>query len=178
MKQNLYNEFINFFKEKGLYNEITFDYLKKNGEIIDYINKERREEIRCYCIIKNGILTGVWVCVPRITDYHTLLINIYIYTHAIQLCKQIGRKYNPQNDTRTLPMLYEKIYLQENPNSELEEHINTLDKYTREKGPKEDQISLGIQKELLEYYNSKNPSFEKLQKKAKKLSKRYQRNNK
>lgn len=177
MEKNLYNEFINFFKTKGLYNEITFDYLRNNGEIIDYLDEERRPEIRCYCIIKNKILTGVWVCVPLIKDYQTLLINIYIYTHAIQLCKQIGRKYDPKNDTRTLPMLYERIYLQENPNSELEEYINTLDNYTKKHGPKEDQTSLGIQDKLLEYYNSKNPSFEKLHKKARKLSKKYQKSN-
>jgi len=177
MNPNFYNEFLNFFKEKGLYNEIIFDYLRNNEEIIDYNDIKKRKEIRCYYIIKNKILTGVWVCVPKIKDYKTLLINIYIYAHAIQACNQLGKKFDNTKNTRALPMLYERIYLQENPNNELEEHLNILDNYTKENGPKQDQISLGIQKKLLDYYNSKNPSFENLQRKAKKLSKKYQRSN-
>lgn len=178
MEPKLYNEFINFFIEKGLYNEITFDYLRNNSKIIDYIDKEARQEIGCYHITKNQILKGVCICVPMIKDYKTLLINIYVYTHAIQLCKQMGKKIDSKMNNQILPMLYERIYVEENPNSILIEYIDTLNNYTKEHGPKEDQISLGIQKELLEYYNSEKPSFEKLQKKAKKLSKRYQRKNK
>ena len=170
MKEFNYTELVNFFKKHNLYDEKTFNYLNRNKIIVDYREIESRSEIRCYNLTKNNILSKVWICVPTIYDSKTLLINIYIYMHAILLCKQLGTKTNDKRNNQILAMLYEKIYVEENPNSELTEYLNTLNEYTREKGPLNDKIALGVQQELLEYYNSKNPDLEDLQKKAKKLS--------
>lgn len=177
MTKNYYNEFIDFFKKHNLYDQEMFDYLNEDKIIIDYRELERRSEIRCYHQIINNTLNKVWVCVPVICDYKTLLINIYIYMHAIQLYKQLGKKIKPQTTNQSIAMLYEKLYLEENPNTELKEYISVLDNYTKEKGTIEEKTSLEIQQDLLEYYNKKKPNFNKIQKKAKKISKKYERKN-
>ena len=177
MEINYYIELVNFFIKHNLYDEKIFNYLNRNKIIVDYREIEHRGEIRCYKQTKNNILNKVWICVPTIYDSKTLLINIYIYMHAILLCKKLGKKTNDKTNNQILAMLYEKIYVEENPNNELKEYLDSLNEYTRENGPINDKIALGVQQELLEYYNSKNPNLENLQKKAKKLSRKYQRNN-
>ncbi|MGN1342477.1 MAG: hypothetical protein ACI4VL_04560 [Bacilli bacterium] len=68
--------------------------------------------------------------------------------------------------------MYEKIYLNENPNEELERYVNMLNQKIIESNQIEYKIALDLQNELLEYYY-KIRNFNKLESKAKKLSKKY-----
>ena len=74
-------------------------------------------------------------------------------------------------------MLYELLYFLKNPSKELEDYLTSLNNRIEKDSQQEYKIALTVQKEMLDYYNKQNPSFEKLQKKAKVLSRKYQRNN-
>lgn len=169
----LYNEFINFFIKHGLYDENTFNYLKRNSTIFDYREEEKRPFIGYSYSAPNDILREIEIFVPIITDYKTLLINIYVYMHAIILYKQMGKKIETNDYNCVLPMLYEKIYQLENPREELEKYLIELDDNTRENGLKQHKIALNMQDELLDYYKKKKPSFQKLERKVKRLSRKY-----
>ena len=169
----LHDEFINFFIKHGLYDERTFNYLKYKTTTFDYREEEKRPFIGYSYSAPNNILTEIEIFVPIITDYKTLLINIYVYTHAIILYKQMGKKIENNDFNCVLPMLYEKIYLLENPREELEEYLTILDDNTRENGLKQHKVALNMQDELLDYYKKKQPNFQKLERKVKRLSRKY-----
>ena len=173
MAYELYKEFINFFKKHGLYDENIFNYIQKNKITFDYYDEERNYKIGYYPTIRNDILTNVTIYVPFINNQKTLLINIYIYMHAIQLCSKLGQKIDNIDNNETLSMLYQKIYLQENPNQELEKYLSKQDEYTKENGMGKYKIALAVQNELLKYYNEENPTFRQMQKKAKRLIKKH-----
>ena len=169
-----YNNFVNFFKKHNLYNEEMFKYIQKNTTHFDYRDEDQRAFIGCYYTYdKQRILKKIKVCVPFINNQITLLINIHEYIHAIELYKNIGKKYEQKDTEETLPMLYELLYYLENPNKELEAYLTELNKKITKKSSKAYQIALLIQEELLTYYQKKNPTFKQLQTKVKKISKSY-----
>ena len=167
-----YNDFINFFKKHNLYDEEIFNYIQKNRTLFDYRDEEQRIFIGCYYTCnKQGILQKIKLCVPFIDNQITLLINIHEYIHAIELYKNIGKKYEQKDTEETLPMLYEQLYYLENPNKELEIYLIELNKKITKKSSKSYQIALLIQEELLAYYQKTNPTLKKLQTKVKKYLK-------
>ena len=174
-----YNNFISFFKKHNLYNEEMFKYIQNNRTLFDYRDEEKRIFIGCYYICnKQGILQKINVCVPFIDNQITMLINIHEYIHAIELYKNIGKKYQQKDTEETLPMLYEQLYYLENPYKELERYLIELNNKITKNSSKSYQIALLIQEELLSYYQKTNPTFRKLQTKVKKLSKSYIKSNK
>ena len=178
MEKNYYYEFINFFKKHNLYNKEMFEYINRNSTKIDYHDEEQRAFIGCYYICnKQNILQKIKICVPFIDSPITVLINIHEYLHAIELYNKIGKTYKNQDTKETLPMLYEQLYFEENRDKKLEEHLKYLNKKIKNDSDKSYKIALAIQKELLSYYKETSPTLEKLQKQAKKLSKKYQRDN-
>lgn len=174
---NLYTEFINFFKKHNLYDEEMFNYIRNNSILIDYREIDKRIFIGCYYISDNdGILRQIKICVPIINNQITTLINIHEYIHAITLYKYLNKKGTIEKEDETLPMLFELLYVLENPNKELHEYLNTINN-SIQNGPSKYRIALAVQHELLEYYQKKNPSLKKLQHKAKKLSRKYKVSN-
>lgn len=173
MAQELYNEFLNFFKKHGLYDKNIFQYIQENKVTFDYYDEERNHKTGYYPTIRNGILTDVTIYVPFINNKKTLLINIYVYMHAIQLCNKLGKKIENIDNNETLSMLYQKIYLQENPNQELEKYLLKQDEYTKENGKEKYKLALKVQNELLKYYNEESPTFKQMQKKAKRLTRKH-----
>jgi len=152
MKHNYYTDFINFFKKHNLYDEEIFNYINKNSTRFEYDNEELIPFIGCY-YIKNSqdILQKIKLYVPYITNQITVLINIHEYIHAIELYKKIGKKFKEDNLKEILPMLYERIYIKENPSKKLEEHLKFLNKKINENSTESYKIALEIQDELLDY---------------------------
>ena len=169
-----YLEFITFFIKHNLYNEEMFEYIRENSFLIDYREEEKRPLIGCqYTFDKKDRLTRINLLVPIMHDKLTILINIHEYLHAITLYKYLGKKCKLGFEKETLPMLFETIYALENQDTELQNHLNYLNSHIKnEDSQLEYKISLLIQPELLNYYQTKNPSFQKLQHKAKKLTKK------
>ena len=169
-----YTEFINFFKRHNLYNRETFDYLCKNSIHFDYLDKDKHPYIGYhYLTNEEGNLSKIILFVPYIDSKQTILINIHEYIHGIILYNKLGKRYKLGKDAEILSFLFEKIYLLEKQDKNLELFQKNLNKLISESSPIEYKIALEAQEEMLQYYYDYNPSFVKLEEKAKKLAKRY-----
>lgn len=172
MANEAYQKFINFFQKHNLYDKEIFDYLRLNSILFDYHDEDTRPFIGCYHILDKDLkLKKIQLCIPFIMDEKTILINIHEYTHGILLYKYLNKKIKINNDCETLPLLMERIYLEENPNQELKEYIEKLNTKIQKDTSIEAQkykIALSIQEELLTYYN-KTHNFDKVKNKSKKL---------
>lgn len=171
-----YTEFINFFKKHNLYNEEAFNYIRNNSKLIDYREEEKREYIGCYYVFdQKKSLNSIKLIVPYITDKITILINIHEYIHAIIFYQHLGKKIKIEEDIEVLPILFEQLYSNELQNPKLQKYLENLNNHIKKTSPIEYQIALAIKQELLTYYYQKNPTFQKLQNKSKKLSKKYKK---
>lgn len=171
---NPYREFINFFKTHNLYDKEMFDYLRKNSIQFDYLDDEKHSYIGChYLTDNNGKLMKIILFVPYIDNFQTLLVNIHEYIHGISLYKKLGKKIKQCKYSEVLPLLYEKIYLLERKDKNLEIFQEILNKRITESSPIDYRIALEVQSEMLHYYQEYSPSFIKLEDKAKRLTRRY-----
>lgn len=173
MSTHYYNKFIDFFERHELYNKETFDYLRTHSILFDYRDTDHRPFIGCFYTTKNGKLEKINLVVPYIDSDITTLINIHEYTHAITVFPYMHKSFTEDNACEILPLLYERIYLEENKDNEkLREHITAINKIIKESNNSEItkyKIALNMQNELLDYYNSGHTSIDELNKKAKKL---------
>lgn len=170
-----YQKFINFLKEHNLYNEEIINYWQKNKLVFDYLDDEKRQLIGCFYIIEKGKLKNIKIIVPFIDDDKTILINIHEYIHLLLLYPKIYKKCNIGIDSEILPLFYERIYIEENKTEELLNYYNYINNFIIQQQQKEYIIALNLSKQLLEIYN--NDNIYKLEKKAKKLVKKYKTSN-
>lgn len=171
MANSAYTKFIDFFKRHNLYDEKIFNYLRENSVMFDYRDEDSRPFIGCYYTYsKDDKLKKISLCVPFIDDDITILINIHEYIHGILMYNKIGYKYKAGIDCEVLPMLYERIFVEETQNEKLKEYLKYLNKNILESSNPEYQLALNVQDELLEEYN-KNKKIKTLNKKIKKLTK-------
>lgn len=161
----IYNsELIDFFKRHNMYNDVMFNYLQDNTIMIDYNYEENRDFIGCFHIMKNGRLKKISLVTPYPVSKITTLINIHEITHGIELYKYLNKKFKLDKSCEVLPMLYERIYVNEINSSKLLEYANNLDK----KITNEEEYLLGLKlrEELLKDYNY---NFNSMKRKVKKL---------
>lgn len=165
------SKLIEFFKRHNMYEENMFNYLQNNTMMIDYNIEEDRAFIGCFYIFLNGKLDKICLVLPYLMDDITTLISIHEITHGIYMYKKLNKKVKIENDIEVLPMLYERIYVNESNNIKLLEFANNLDK----KINNEERYLLGLKlrDELLRYYNY---NFNDINKKAKKLVKKELKN--
>ena len=178
MKRKNYTNLITFFKKHNLYDEEIFKQIYQNAIMFDYRDDDMQKEIGCYTINVCKKLKHIIIVVPYIEDEKTLLINIHEYTHALLAYKKIGKEYtcNDNLESEIIALLYEKIYLIENPSPELENYINYLNQKILQSNDINSKISLQALDELLNYYlQTKNHN--KTVKKSKKLLKKYRKKN-
>ena len=171
-----YEEFINFFKKHDLYNEELFNNIRLNSYLFDYRDDEKRAFIGCYCNTNsNDTIKDITLCVPFIDSKKTILINIHEYIHALILYQYLNKKYKITIDSEILPILYETLYILENPTEELKEFQEKLNSKIDKENNINYQIALKVQNELLKYYKKSTPNLQKLQSKAKKLARKCKR---
>ena len=166
------SKLIEFFKKHNLYDEKMFNYFSENCGMIDYRDDEQRAFIGTfYFVDKNKKLLKIHLNIPYIYDEITMLISIHEFIHAILLYKKIGHKLNLGLDLEALPMLYEKIYINDTNSPKLISYGKYLDSLI---GDEDEQYSIGlmIRDELLNIYNYNISSMDK---KAKKLVKKYKK---
>ena len=179
MEKNYYKEFIDFLKRHNLFNKEAIDYLQKNAFFFNYLEEEYRDFIGCFFSInkKNKKLEKITLFVPYIKNEKTLIINIHEYTHALLNYKYLGKKFNVHDDIEILPMLYERLYQIESKSEKAQSYINYLNSYITKNSDIKYKIAIDTQDQMLDFYQKeKNP--EKLQIKAKKLSKKYKKHQK
>lgn len=69
----------------------AFNYLRGNTKIIDVPLDEGMDFYGCYLKTeKAGVLTGINICVPKITDLKSMCINISIFRCGLDLYQYIG----------------------------------------------------------------------------------------
>ena len=162
---------INFFKEHNLYDEKKFNYLKNNSIMVDYENPEERSFIGCFYILdQRNILRKIKLNLPYVMNEETTLINIHELTHGIENYYKIGKKFKKDITIETLPLLYEKLYILENPSEELIAYGKYLDNLIEETSEKEYKFALKVREELLNNYDY---DMVKIQKRTKKLVRKY-----
>lgn len=173
MQKNYYKIFIEFLKSHNLYNEEAMKYLQEKGTFFDYLEEENRDYIGCFFAIDaNKKLKKIILCVPYIKDEETLIINIHEYTHALLYYKHLGKRISLKNDIEILPMMYEKLYIEESKSNTGKRYVEFLNSKITKNSELKYRIALQVQQDMLEYYKyEKEP--EKLQIKAKKLTKKY-----
>lgn len=176
MSLNYYQKFIDFFKRHGLYNQEVFDYLRKNSIQFDYRDTDYQPLIGCFYLTKGNKLTKINLIVPYINNDITVLINIHEYIHGIIAYKYINKRFSEDLNSETLPILYERIYLEENKdNQTLRKHFDSINDVINESNSTDImkyKIALSIQEKLFDYYTSKHPNIKELSSKAKKLTKK------
>lgn len=162
---------IDFFKKHNMYDPKVFKYLGDNTVKVDYYNTEERMFIGCFYILnKKGILTGLRLGIPYAVDDPTTLVCIHELTHGIENYYKIGKKFKKDITIEALPLLYEKLYILENPNEELKAYGEYLDKMIDEASTKEYKFALKVREELVKNYNY---DMHKMQKQTAKLARKY-----
>ena len=164
---------IEFFKRHNMYNDRMFEYLQNQSTMIDYNDPEQRCFVGCFPILdKNDKIIKIKLNLPYINNDETMLISIHELTHGIERYQEMGKKYKKDITIEALPLLYEKIYILENPVKELVEYGKYLDSMIDEKCAKEYRFGLKIREELLKQYNN---NFKQMAKLTKKLAKKHQK---
>lgn len=166
------NNLIKFFKRHNLYNEEMFCYFSENSNMIDYNDDEQRIFIGTFYILdKNNKLIKFYLNIPYVYDDKTMLISIHEIVHGILLYNKLNKKINLGIDYEALPMLYEKIYINEVNTPELIRYGKWLDSLIGEKNY-EYIFGLNVRDELLKNYNY---DINKMNRLVKKLSKKYEK---
>ena len=161
---------IEFFKKHNLYNKEMFKYFSENSTMIDYRDDEQRVFIGTFYITdKNKKLTKIHLNIPYVFDDKTMLICIHEIVHAILLFNKIGHKLNLGIDYEALPMLYEKIYINDINTPEIINYGRYLDSLIEEKD-EQYVFGLRIRNDLLSCYDYNINSMERM---VKKLTKKY-----
>lgn len=162
---------IDFFKRHNLYDKEMFDYFSEHSTMIDYQDDEQRLFIGCLCYINNKKkLINIHINIPYVYDDITMLISIHELVHAIMLYKYLNKKIKLDVEIEILPMLYEKIFIDEINSQQLIEYEEYLNKQIDTSKHKEYTLGLKIRDELLKSYDY---NIDKLNKKVKKLVKKY-----
>ena len=169
MKYN--HRLIDFFKRHNMYDKTVFEYLQNNSTMIDYNDPDQRKFSGCFYILnKNDILKDIKLYLPYVNNEQTMLISIHEITHGIENYMKIGKKFIKDITLEALPLLYEKLYIMENPSEELIKYGEYLDKIITEEYAKEYKFALAIREELINNYHFDMIEMSKL---IKKLSKKY-----
>ena len=167
---NYHPRIIEFFKRHNMYDPVMFKYLQKNTTMIDYNDIEQRAYIGCsYLLDKDDKLQSLSLYIPYMDSEETMLISIHEITHGIENYQKLGKKFQKDITIEALPLLYEKIYILENPSDKLIKYGNYLDELILEESAKEYKFALKIREELLKNYNY---NMKKMTKLTKKLAKK------
>ncbi len=105
------NKLIDFFKLTGNYDEKIFVYLLNHMNIDDSLTSI--DDYKNYCVKKsfyNNKLKELKLFVPRIKNINTMLINIYVFAHAINDYNFLGKELKYSNVNEILPVSLVRIY--------------------------------------------------------------------
>ena len=139
MKYN--SDVIEFFKNHNMYDKEMFDYLEQHTVMVDYNDSFQRMFIGFTVRIKNGKLIDFTICVPYVEDNVTMLNNIHEITHGIYAYNKIGKKYN-SNVSEVLPFLFEKLFVLETNDEELNKYSEYLDSLVDEDSEERYKIAM------------------------------------
>ena len=168
---NFNSYIIDFFKRHNLYDKEVFDYLSKNSTMIDYKDEDQRAMIGCFYILnRREILERLQINIPYVYDDITALINVHELVHGIENYKKLGKRFKKEMTVEVLPILYERLFILENPSEKLNKYGEYLDNIIEKSSEKEYVVALRVRDELIKNYNY---NMSKMQKMSKKLVRKY-----
>lgn len=167
------NKFFEFLHNHNIYDDKVYKYYLNNANNFDYYNEDMfRSYIGCSFITsKNKILKQIIPIVPYPVDDITTLINIHEYVHTLGCYDKINKRFKSSVSDEILPIFYEKLFVLENNNTKLNNYEEFLDNAALESNDEKYLLGVKVSKYLLDDYNY--DEFNKLNKKIKKLSKKY-----
>ena len=162
---------IDFYQKHNMYDKKIFEYLEYNTTLIDYDYEEERDLIGCFYVLnKKEILRDIKLVIPFVSDEMTSIINIHEITHGIENYYKMGKIFQKDLTIETMPLLYEKLYILENPTKKMIQCGKYLDSMITKDSPEEYRFALYARDKLLEEYNYNMANSQAL---AKKLVKKY-----
>ena len=167
----MYQQIINFFKKHNLYEEHLFKYIHSKTNYVDYYNEMENFLIGCYIKTKNDRIIDLMLYIPYLVDKKTMLITVHELTHAIGTYYQIGTIYQETATKEVLPILMEHLFVLESNDPELEQFERFLDDIEKTEANYPYLLALILKDKLIEEYQ--NEDIKKLNKKIKKLAKKY-----
>ena len=123
------NKFFEFLHTHNIYDEEVYKYFLNHSDNFDYYNEDfYRCYIGCnYIKDRNDILKEIRPCVPRRVDDITTMINIHEYVHTLCAYSRLNRKFKLDDNCEILPIFYEKLFILECNNPQLNAYENVLD---------------------------------------------------
>ena len=162
-----YNKFLEFLKSHNLYDDELYKYWYDNAMRFDYRDEDGRVFINTYYGFRDGYLSKIWSFLPIIDSDITVLINIHEYVHSFLLYNKLGKRCKFGQDCEVLPILFERLYIEENKTPELLKYYDYLNKMIIDSQDSKYTLALDLSNELIDYYN--NQSVGKLDNKVKRL---------
>ena len=124
------DKFINYLKKIEIYNEELLNYLKDNTKVIEY-SEDANDFIGTFPQVdENNILTGIKMCVPKMTNDITVGMNIHEYVHALMLYRNLNKEYVEDNQAELMPTFYELNYYKDN---NVDDYLNFYIEHIKEK---------------------------------------------
>ena len=87
-----------FFREKNIYNEQFFEYMKNRVYTFPY--DISLDWFGCFPILDGDIIIDLRVVVPKIVTEKNLLVNLHEFYHAYELYCELGNVYVEKKEQR------------------------------------------------------------------------------
>lgn len=171
-------KFIDFLKKHNLYDEKLFKYICEQSISIDsQLDVHDFLLGSCQTVInhkRHDKLEQIIPCMPKLVDDKSVAIAIYTYVNALMLVPKINKTYKEDLFYHYfLPMFYEKIYILENPNSELLVYEENMRNILLKDGANNFKTIFNLVDESTCNYNQRKYDNERLIRKSKRLAKAY-----
>ena len=118
---------VNFFKKHNLYDKKMFSYFEAYGEMVDYYDPNENYTIGVGHDMRDGKLNRFSVVLPIPVDEISTTACIFHLTEAIEAYKHLGKEFDSKVSVEAIPMLYEKLYVEEANDARLTAHKYLLD---------------------------------------------------
>lgn len=165
-------KFLDFLKRHSLYDEKVLKYV--NEQAIDSdINEHDFLLGSCHIFVNNktGKLEQIIPCMPNLMDDYSVMIAIYTYINALLLMPMIGKSYDDNLFLHYfLPLFYKKIYILENPTSELLVYEDKMRERLVKYSPDKFKFIFDLIDELTSNYNKNNVDNKQMAKKIKRIA--------
>ncbi len=160
----MYNKKVmDFFKKHNLYDEKMFNYLYDHTDFIDYNDPDMRIFIGSAIMYdkKHKKIIRFRMCIPYVTNDKMALIAIHEIVHGIVYYKHLNKKFEVDKKIEALPLLYEKLFVTENPTPELINFANYLDSKISVENNDSYSYGMLVREQL---FNSYDYNFDKMSK--------------
>lgn len=94
--------------------EVSYQYLKHHTKVLNVNEEEGIPYFGCFLEEENNKLKELNLCVPKITNLKTMLINIHEFKHGIALYPYLGKKipiYNYEKEAKEEEQQFISQYL-------------------------------------------------------------------